>query len=159
VIGINQQIKSRSGGGEGVGFAVPVDAVKRSLDMLRRGGQARYAYLGVSSVPLYPQLVDRFQLDADKGAWVQQVTPGGPAARAGIRGGRGAERFQAQEFAAGGDVITKVEGRPVADSSDRAEVVAGFAPGDNVTLEIRRDGDTSEVEVRLGERPLGNPSG
>jgi S1-C subfamily serine protease len=159
VIGINQQIKSRSGGGEGVGFAVPVDAVKRSLDMLRRGGQARYAYLGVSSVPLYPQLVERFGLDAEKGAWVQQVTPGGPAARAGIRGGRGAERFQAQEFADGGDIITKVEDRPVADSSDLAEVVATFAPGQNVTLEIHRDGDTRKVEVRLGERPLGSPSG
>jgi S1-C subfamily serine protease len=159
VIGINQQIKSRSGGGEGVGFAVPVDVVKRSLDMLRRGGEARYAYLGVSSVPLYPQLVERFELDAEKGAWVQEVTPGGPAARAGIRGGRGAQRFQAQEFADGGDVITKVEGRPVADSSDLAEVVATFAPGENVTLEIHRDGETRNVDVRLGERPLGSPTG
>ena len=87
VIGINQQIKSTSGGGEGVGFAVPVDAVKRSLDKLRDGGEARYAYLGVSSVELYPQLVDRFELDVDKGAWVQEVNPGGPAEKAGIRGG------------------------------------------------------------------------
>ena len=76
VIGINQQIKSTSGGGEGVGFAVPVDAVKRSIDKLREDGEARYAYLGVSSVELYPQLVDRFELDVDKGAWVQDVNPG-----------------------------------------------------------------------------------
>ena len=76
VIGVNQQIKSTSGGGEGVGFAVPVDAVKRSLDMLRDGGEARYAYLGVSSVELYPQLVDRFDLDVEKGAWVQERQPG-----------------------------------------------------------------------------------
>ena len=69
MIGINQQIKSTSGGGEGVGFAVPVNAVKRSLDMLREDGEAQYAYLGVSSVELYPQLVDHFHLDVDKGAW------------------------------------------------------------------------------------------
>ena len=55
--------------------------------MLREGGEARYAYLGVSSVELYPQLVDRFELDVDKGAWVQDVNPGGPAEQAGLRGG------------------------------------------------------------------------
>ena len=78
VIGINQQIQSRSGGGEGVGFAVPIDVVKRSIGQLREQGTARYAYLGVSSVPLYPQLVDHFDLKVEKGAWVQEVTPTGP---------------------------------------------------------------------------------
>src|SRR6201999_936382 len=65
VIGINQQIQTRSGGGEGVGFAVPIDVVKRSVGQLRDGGQAHYAYLGVSSVPLYPQLVEHFGLKVD----------------------------------------------------------------------------------------------
>ena len=74
VIGINQQIQSRSGGGEGVGFAVPIDIVKRSIGQLREEGRARYAYLGVSSVPLYPQMVEHFGLKVDKGVWVQQVT-------------------------------------------------------------------------------------
>ena len=83
VIGINQQIKTNSGGGEGVGFAVPVDVVKRSLGALRETGDAHYAYLGVGSVPLFPQLVDRFKLPVDKGAWVQDVQPGTPADRAG----------------------------------------------------------------------------
>ena len=81
VIGLNQQIKSQSGGGEGVGFAVPIDVVKRSLAQLRADGTAKYAYLGVSTVPLYPQLVDRFHLDVTHGAWVQNVTRGGPADR------------------------------------------------------------------------------
>ena len=76
VIGINQQIQSRSGGGEGVGFAVPIDVVKRSVGQLREEGRARYAYLGVSSVPLYPQLVEHFGLKVDKGVWVQQVNAG-----------------------------------------------------------------------------------
>jgi S1-C subfamily serine protease len=159
VIGVNQQIKSRSGGGEGVGFAVPIDAVKRSLDMLREEGEARYAYLGVSSVELYPQLVERFDLGIDKGAWVQQVNAGGPAERAGIEGGGGAVEFQAQTFHPGGDVITKVGGRPVEDSADLAELIAQFEPGEEVGLEVHRDGRTEEVRVRLGERPLGDVSG
>jgi S1-C subfamily serine protease len=159
VVGINQQIKTTSGGGEGVGFAVPVDAVKRSLDMLRDGGEARYAYLGVSSVGLFPQLVDRFNLDVQKGAWVQEVSSGGPADDAGIRGGGSPVVFQATEYQPGGDVITKVDGQPVDDSADLASRIAAFEPGREVPLEIHRNGETREIKVRLAERPLGDSAG
>ena len=159
VVGVNQQIKTTSGGGEGVGFAVPVDAVKRSLDMLREGGEARYAYLGVSSVGLFPQLVDRFNLDVQKGAWVQEVTAGGPADEAGIRGGGSPVVFQATEYQPGGDVITKVDGQPVEDSAELASRIAAFEPGREVPLEVHRDGETREITVRLAERPLGDSAG
>jgi S1-C subfamily serine protease len=159
VVGINQQIKTTSGGGEGVGFAVPIDAVKRSLDMLRDSGEAHYAYLGVSSVQLYPQLVDRFNLGVDAGAWVQDVTPDGPAEKAGLRGGSSPVTFQAQTFRPGGDVITKVAGRPVKDSAQLADTIADFKPGDTVPLEIHRGGDTRVVRVKLGERPLSRVGG
>ena len=159
VIGINQQIKTNSGGGEGVGFAVPVDVVKRSLGALREAGSAQYAFLGVSSVPLFPQLVDRFDLDVDKGAWVQEVQPGTPADRAGIRGGRGNTRFQIQSYAQGGDVITKVEGKDIEDANDLSAVVAQFQPGQDVAVEVHRGGETKEIKVKLGERPLSAPSG
>jgi S1-C subfamily serine protease len=159
VIGINQQIKTTSGGGEGVGFAVPIDAVKRSLEMLRDSGKAEYAYLGVSSVEVYPQLVDRFDLDVDTGAWVQDVNPGGPAEKAGIRGGSSPVTFQAQSYRPGGDVITKVDGRPVEDSSQLADVIADYKPGDEVPIEIHRNGDTRELDVKLGDRPLGDVGG
>jgi S1-C subfamily serine protease len=159
VIGVNQQIKSTSGGGEGVGFAVPVDAIKRSLDKLREDGEARYAYLGVSSVELYPQLVDRFELDVEKGAWVQDVNPGGPAEEAGIQGGGSEVTFQARAFRPGGDVITKVGGKAVEDSSQLAELISAYEPGDEVPIEVHRDGKTQEIEVELGERPLGRVGG
>ncbi|HKG64009.1 MAG TPA: trypsin-like peptidase domain-containing protein [Solirubrobacteraceae bacterium] len=159
VIGINQQIKTNSGGGEGVGFAVPVDVVKRSLGALRETGNAQYAFLGVSSVPLFPQLVDRFDLDVEKGAWVQEVQPGTPADRAGIRGGRGNTRFQIQSYAQGGDIITKVEGKDIEDANDLSAVVAQFQPGQEVTVEVHRGGETKEIKVKLGERPLSAPSG
>jgi S1-C subfamily serine protease len=157
VIGVNQQIKSRSGGGEGVGFAVPVDVVKRSLGALRETGEARYAFLGVSSVPLFPQLVERFDLPVQKGAWVQRVEPGSPAEKAGLRGGTGETRFQIQSYAQGGDIITKVEDRPIEDANDLSAVVARYAPGKEVAVEVHRDGETRQVKVRLGERPLSAP--
>ena len=158
VIGINQQIESRSGGGEGVGFAVPIDVVKSSIDQLRDTGTAKYAYLGVSSVPLYPQLVQHFGLNVSKGAWVQAVTPGGPAAHAGLRGGSGQEVFQGSRFARGGDVITKVGGTPVASADELATAIAKFKPGEVADVEISRAGKTQTVKVKLGERPLGNPA-
>jgi S1-C subfamily serine protease len=154
VIGINQQIKSQSGGGEGVGFAVPVNVVKRSIGELRESGNAHYAFIGVSSVPLYPQLVDKFDLKTEKGAWVQEVTPGGPADKAGIRGGKGNTRFQIQSYAQGGDIITKVEGKPVTDANDLSAVIAQFQPGQEVTVTVVRGGDTKDIKVKLGERPL-----
>ena len=154
VIGINQQIQSRSGGGEGVGFAVPIDVVKRSVGQLREEGRARYAYLGVSSVPLYPQLVDHFGLKVDKGVWVQQVTPGGPAAKAGLRGGNGQEVFQGQPFARGGDVITKVGDQPITNSDDLSTAIARFKPGQEADVEIHRGGETRTVKVKLDERPV-----
>jgi S1-C subfamily serine protease len=159
VVGINQQIKTNSGGGEGVGFAVPSNAVKRSLEMLRNGGKARYAYLGVSSVELYPQLVDRFKLDVEHGAWVQDVVPGGPAERAGIHGGGQETRFQSSSFRPGGDVITKVGGKPIEHADDLSEVISEYDPGQDVQLEIHRGGETKTVTVKLGERPLSGTSG
>ena len=154
VIGINQQIQSQSGGGEGVGFAVPIDVVKRSVGQLREEGRARYAYLGVSSVPLYPQLVEHFGLKVPKGVWVQQVTPGGPAARAGLHGGSGREVFQGVPFARGGDVITKVGTEPITNSDDLSSAIARLKPGETADVEIHRGGDTQTVKVKLDERPL-----
>ena len=89
VIGINQQIRTNTGGGEGVGFAVPVDVARRSLEQLREKGEVTYAFLGVETVPIYPQLRERFDLPVGEGAWVQELTGDSPADEAGVRGGSG----------------------------------------------------------------------
>jgi S1-C subfamily serine protease len=154
VIGINQQIKSRSGGGEGVGFAVPIDVVKHSVAQLRRDGKARYAYIGIETAALYPQVVQRFDLPVKEGAWVQAVSPGGPAEKAGLRGGSERVTFQATEFRTGGDIVTKVAGKAVRDPDDLAAAIATVDPGSEVKVEIWRDGRRQEVPVTLGERPL-----
>lgn len=153
VIGLNQQIRTASGGGEGVGFAVPIDAAKRSIDALRGGGRATYAFLGVSSQALYPQLAERLGLDVDFGALVAEVSEGGPAAGAGIRGGERRVRFQGQEVRIGGDVIVSVDGKALRREADLPRAIAARRPGDVVTLRIIRDRKLHGVRVRLAERP------
>jgi S1-C subfamily serine protease len=159
VLGINSQIRTASGEGSGVGFAVPVDVVRRSLDQLRRSGHARYAYLGVSTKQVYPQVAQRFGLDTDHGAWVQVVVPGGPADRAGLKAGGGRARFQEDDWRTGGDVITKVAGRDVHQDSDVSVALLAHAPGEAVPVEVVRDGRRRTVSVRLGTRPLQSPRG
>jgi S1-C subfamily serine protease len=157
VLGINAQIQTETGDGTGVGFAVPVDTVKRSLAQLRRDGRARYSYLGVSSVAVYPQLAEHFDLAARSGAWIQTVSPDGPADHADLRAGSGDERFQDQDYRSGGDVVTAVAGKPIHAEDDLAKVLLDYAPGDTVTLDIERGGRHEQVRVKLGERPLGSP--
>jgi S1-C subfamily serine protease len=157
VLGINAQIQTSTGEGSGVGFAVSVDTVKRSLAQLREAGKARYAYLGVATVPVFPQLAEHFDLPVQHGAWVQSVTPGGPANRAGLRGGSRQERFQDRAYAVGGDVIAGIDGRPVREDTDVAKALVARAPGDEVKLEVIRGGERRTLRVRLGERPLDAP--
>ena len=157
VLGINQQIRTASGADEGVGFAVPVDAVSRSIDQLRDDGEAEYAFLGVTTQALYPQLAERLDLDAPTGALVARVVEGGPADEAGITAGDEELRFQGQEVTAGGDVIVAVDGQEVVEESDLAEAIAEHSPGDTVALEVLRDGETDEVELELGDRPAQAP--
>ena len=155
VIGINQQIKTASGGGEGVGFAVPIDVARRSLEQLRERGEVTYAFLGVQTVPIYPQLRERFDLPVAKGAWLQEVTPDGPADDAGLRGGDGEQTtFQVRRYIPGGDVITKIGDRPVDDPDDLSVAVALLDPGTTVPVEAWRDGERRELRVKLDERPL-----
>jgi S1-C subfamily serine protease len=132
---------------------VPIDVVKRSVGQLREEGRARYAYLGVTSVPLYPQLVEHFKLSAERGAWLQAIEPGGPAANAGLRGGSGREVFQGSTFARGGDVITKVGDTEIKDADDLSSAIARFKPGETADVEIHRGGETRVVKVKLSERP------
>jgi S1-C subfamily serine protease len=157
VIGINSQIQSTSGGGEGVGFAVPIDTVKRALDELRRHGKVAYAYLGVSTVAVFPQLARRFGLPVTVGNWVQEVKRDGPAANAGIRAGDQTTRFQARQYRTGGDVIVTAGGRTLQRDDDLSRAVAGYRAGQEITLELFRDGQRRTVRVKLGERPLTRP--
>jgi S1-C subfamily serine protease len=159
VIGVNQQIRTESGGGEGVGFAVPVDVARRSLTQLRERGEVRYAFIGVETVAIYPQLRERFDPPVGAGAWVQSVTADGPAEAAGIRGGDEQVRFQAGTFEPGGDVITRIDDEVIEEPDDLSAIVARLDPGQTVRVEAWRDGERRQLRLELGERPLSAPGG
>jgi S1-C subfamily serine protease len=153
LIGINEQIASQSGSNSGVGFAIPVTSVRYSLDQLKSGGKVEYAYLGVSSETLYPQLAEHLGLDTDHGALISDVVDGSPAAQAGLHGGNDESTFQLQHVKTGGDVVLAVDGKPVYQNNDLSELIAQHKPGDTVTLEVLRGGDRAEIQVKLGSRP------
>jgi S1-C subfamily serine protease len=153
VIGINQQIESASGTNSGVGFAIPVTAVRYSLEQLRESGRVEYAYLGVSTQGIWPQLNDELNLGTDTGALISDVVPDGPADDAGIQGADGRQDFQGQEIRTGGDVIVAVHGQRLQAESDLAELISRQRPGQTVTLTVLRDGEEQEIEVELEPRP------
>ena len=159
VVGVNQQIQTETGSHDGVVFAIPISAVRRSIAQLEDDGEVEYAYIGVSTQALYPQLADELDLDADYGGLLAEVVPDGPADEAGLEGGDGKIRFQGFPVTTGGDVILSVEGRKVLRPEDLARSISTFQPGDRVTLEVLRDGGREDVEVTLGKRPDRLPGG
>jgi S1-C subfamily serine protease len=154
VLGINAQIKTDSGGGEGVGFAVPVDAVRRSLDDLRARGRVDYGYLGVTTLSVWPQLARRIGAQGAGGALVQEVEGDSPAADAGVRAGDDEITFQGQpKIVIGGDLIVAVDGTRLTRTHDLTDIVSTYGAGDTVTLTLLRDGERRDVKVELGPRP------
>jgi S1-C subfamily serine protease len=156
VIGINSQIApDSSGGATGIGFAVPVDAVRRSVARLRSSGTVKYAYMGISSEDLFPQLARRLGVPVNHGSIVGSVAPGSPAARAGLIGGTRRIAFDVQQYMVGGDVVSKFNGRPLTNDYNLVTAVTDANPGESVTLEVWRGKSKREVHVTLGTRPSG----
>jgi S1-C subfamily serine protease len=160
VLGISQQIETQSGANDGVGFAVPVSAIERSVEQLRRDGEVSYAYIGVSSQALYPQLAEELGLDTGYGGLVAEVVAGGPADEAGLEGGDDRLRFQGVPYRTGGDTILAVDGRKVVQPDDLAGHIADERPGAKVTLGVLHpDGEREGIEVTLGTRPASGSDG
>jgi S1-C subfamily serine protease len=133
-----------------------VDAVSRSLRELRSQGKVGYGYLGVSTLSLWPQLADRLDLDVPDGALIQDIEGGSPADKADLRAGDEELEFQAQTIQTGGDVIVAVDGHRLSRSDDLADEISAMSAGEEVELELVREGDHKTVRVRLGERPPGS---
>ena len=165
VIGVNAQIASESGGSEGVGFAVPINTVKSVIRQLITEGKVVHGYIGVSMYQLgidelsaYAGLSER-ALDKryglpGNGAIVSEVTPDGPAEKAGIRGG---DEKEIEGIPVPiGDVITGIEGDPVSSSEDVIEVVNSVKPGERLLMTVVTPGEKERrVKVTVGTRPEG----
>jgi putative serine protease PepD len=145
VVGINAQIATNTstasgeGSSSGVGFAIPVDLAKTVIPQLEQSGKVSHAYLGISS-----SSVPGSANGTAFGASVQGVQSGSPAQQAGVRNG---------------DVIKSIGGKQVQTSDDLAAIIAGYKPGDKVSIVLSRGGSTKTVQVTLGTQPSQAPNG
>jgi len=153
VIGINEQIASQSGDYAGLGFAVPINTAVRSLNSLRETGDVEYAWMGVALQTLTSDIADMFNMEVESGALVEEVSPGSPAAKAGIEGGDQAGTVQGQDYVIGGDIIVKADGTPIRSADDLVSFLAEKSPGDKVTVVFVRDGKREQTTVTLIDRP------
>ena len=159
VVGINFAIESPVRASSGIGFAIPVSIVRRVIPALINDGVYHYPYLGIGGQTVTPQLAEALELKGSLvGAYVESVSDGGPAAKAGVRGGNRPTGQDDQSPRAGGDIITAIDGQPVQQFEDLVSyLITQTEPGQKVTLTVLRDGKTREVEVTLGERPATQP--
>jgi S1-C subfamily serine protease len=159
VIGINAQIRSDTGNAEGVGFAVPIDSARRSMQGLLANGKVAYAYVGITTEDLTPSLARHLGLSVRHGALVDSVLAGAPGAQAGLRGGTTHEEFDGETIIRGGDVILAIAGRPVTSAEDVVRIVSeDLTPGAVAPFTIQRGGKRLALQVRMGARPA-NPHG
>lgn len=136
VIGINSQIYSRTGGYQGLSFAIPIDLATKIKDQIVSTGKASHARLGVAIQEVNQTLADSFKLDKPEGALISNVDAGGPAEKAGLKSG---------------DVILKVNGKPIVASGDLPALVGQSMPGDKVILDVWRQGKHEELTTILGD--------
>ena len=159
VVGINAQIRSASGVNEGVGFAVPINAAKRSLRQLLENGRVSYAYIGISTGDLTPGLANRLDLQVSRGALIEDVVNAGPAHDAGLRGGSRRIEHNGTAVIVGGDVVVGIDGQQVRSGDDLVRVISsGVEPGETAVFRILRNGRFLDVPVKLAERPTVPPS-
>ena len=144
VVGINAQIYSRTGGFQGVSFAIPVDVAMRVSQQIVATGSAQHARLGVAVQDMTQPLADSFGLARPDGALVSQVAPGSPAAAAGLRVG---------------DVIQRIDGQPTVQAGALSARIAQAVPGERIALGVWRQGKALDVTVTLGRAGEGAQTG
>ncbi len=153
VIGINTAIYTPSGTTAGIGFAIPINTAKLIAQDLITTGRVHRAFLGINQVrPLWPGLAEALDLPVEEGLLIERITPGGPADRAGLRGGSRAVAAGMRRILIGGDVLVALDGQKMASQLDVNAFLNKKRPGDTVTATLYRGRLKMEVRVTLGER-------
>ena len=156
VIGVNAQIETNGldRSNLGVGFAIPVSIVKKVVPNLIADGEYEWAWVGVRGGNLTPALVEAMGLSVNKGAYISDVLPDGPAAAAGLEGAEEVDTVRKRQVEVGGDVIIAIDGKPVNTFDDLLIYIALEAvPGQEVVVTVLRDGETIDIPITLEERP------
>jgi len=144
LVGINTAILSRTGGFQGIGFAIPSNLARSVMEQLVSNGKVVRGYLGVKIQELTPELADSFKLPINGGALVSEVVAGSPAAKGGLKSG---------------DVVTEMNGKKVKDSRSLQFAVANVAPGTEVSLRVLREEKTLDLKIKVGENTDKNAKG
>jgi putative serine protease PepD len=155
VIGVNSQIRSDSGGSDGVGFAIPSNTVKSIAETLIGSGKVEHAYLGVSVQQIPESVADQLKLVG--GVELATVRKNTPAEKAGLKGATGSKTIEGEQYPTGGDVVTDIDGEKVATSEDIQQAVDAHQPGDTLKVTYWRNGDSHTVDVKLATRPTTIP--
>ena len=151
VIGINTMILSNVGQNAGIGFAIPINTAKAVLNDLVTLGRVRRPALGVRTIPIGPELADELGLPVDYGLLIIQVTPGGSADSARLRGGSERAYLGNTPIMLGGDLIVAIDDQKVEDEQDLTQMMNNHRAGDTVRVTIYRAKKKLEVEVVLSE--------
>ncbi len=156
LIGITTAIFSPTGSSIGIGFAIPVDTAKRIVKDLMAKGYYEHPFLGATMMNLFPDIAQALRLPVKAGAMVVETTPGGPADKAGLKGGNRRAQIGNNIVIVGGDVIVNLNGVPVQDADTVIREIRKLRPGDRIRLGIVRwDGTSETLTVTLGEKPRG----
>jgi S1-C subfamily serine protease len=155
VIGVNAQIATGSGSraNAGVGFAIPVNIVRRVVPTLIESGSYQWPWLGVEGRGVDLFIMEANRLDSQKGAYIGVVDQGGPAEKAGLRGTTGTTVIDGINVPIGGDVVIGIDGKSIGDFNDLVAEIASKNPGDQIDLTIIRNGQQRNVTVQLAPRP------
>ncbi len=153
MIGINTAIFTPSGGSVGIGFAVPVNTAKNILSDLITKGYVAYPWLGIETQTLIPEVARVLSFPIDHGAMVARISRGGPAHRAGIKGGNRRVEIGNAIFIIGGDIIVAIDGTPFKTAQEFHDHLKSKKPGDPVNLTLWRGKQKLTLRVHLGERP------
>jgi S1-C subfamily serine protease len=160
VIGINTAIftgSSAEQGNVGIGFAIPINTVKKVASELIKNGEVERGFLGVSVAPITSRLSNIFRLPVAHGLLVQSVEPGSAASKAGLRAGKQRVVLAGKSYVMGGDVLTAVEGKAVNSYEALSQAISSQKPGDEVTLSIYRNGKRMTLTAKLGRQPAPAP--
>jgi len=153
IIGINSAIISPSGGSVGIGFAIPANIAKRVIPELIAKGYVTYSYIGATIQPLLPEIAKYLKLKVDRGAMIAKVEKGGPADKAGLKGGNQNVQVGNVIVTVGGDIVVKADQHEVKTNDELVRYIREKKPGESIVLRVYRKGDFFDTKLILGERP------
>ena len=153
IIGINSAIISPSGGSVGIGFAIPVNTAKRLIPELISKGYVTYPWIGATIQTLIPEVAKSLKLNIERGAMIAEVVKGGPADKAGLKGGSQRVQVGNMIVLVGGDIVVKADDQDIKTNEELIRYIREKKPGNSVTFNVYRKDKYEDIKVTLGERP------